>query len=188
MSGRQAWTEILILAAIALLAILVHGYHLGSDNAEIYVPAIKKVADPALFPFGSQFFMHHARLSFFSDLVGNSDRVTGLPVDWAIFLWHGASLFLLLLAGHRLLRVCFSSTRAHWAGVAILASVLTVPVAGTALVIMDPYLTARCLSTPATLFAVACFAGFCTTPFSMYVVSPGDMLSLAWTMVRHGAA
>jgi hypothetical protein len=39
--------------------------------------------------------------------------------------------------------------------VALLAGVLSVPVAGTALAIMDPYLTARSLSTPATLFAVA---------------------------------
>ena len=41
-----------------------------------------------------------------------------------------------------------------------MACVLTVPVAGTALVIMDPYLTARSLSTPASLFALAfCLRG-----------------------------
>jgi len=40
-------------------------------------------------------------------------------------------------------------------GVALLAATLSVPVAGTGLVVMDPYLTARSLSTPATLFAIA---------------------------------
>lgn len=150
--------EILLLVMIASVAILVHGYHLGSDDAEIYVPAIKKVADPALFPFDSVFFMDHASLSFFPDLIGNSARLTRLPIDWAIFLWHALSVFLLLLAARQLLRACFQNKRAQWAGVALLASVLTVPVAGTALVIMDPYLTARSLSTPATLFAIACFA------------------------------
>ena len=147
-----------MLLFIASMAIFVDGYHLGSDDAEIYVPAIKKVADPDLFPVGSEFFMHHARLSFFSDLVGNSGRLIRLPIDWTIFLWHAISLFLLLLAARQLLRVCFESKRAQWAGVALLASVLTVPVAGTALVIMEPYLTARCLATPATLFAIASFA------------------------------
>jgi hypothetical protein len=147
-----------VLAVIALMAIVVHGYHLGSDDAEIYVPAIKKVADPALFPFNSEFFMHHAHLSFFPDLIGNSARLTRLPVDWIIFLWHAVSIFMLLVAARQLLRVCFQSKRAQWAGVALLAAVLTVPVAGTALVIMDPYVTARSLSTPATLFAVAGFA------------------------------
>jgi hypothetical protein len=140
------------------MAIITHGYHLGSDDAEIYVPAIKKVADPELFPFNSEFFMHHARLSFFPDLIGHSARLIRLPTDWVIFLWHAVSVFLLLLAARQLMRACFQSERAQWAGVILLACVLTVPVAGTALVIMDPYVTARSLSTPATLFAVASFA------------------------------
>jgi hypothetical protein len=151
-------SEILLLAVIALMAMAVLGYHLGSDDAEIYVPAIKRVADPALFPFGSEFFMHHARLSFFSDLVGDSARLLRMPIDWAIFSWQAVSVFLLLVAARQLLRVCFQSRRAQWAGVGLLAALLTVPVAGTALAIMDPYVTARSLSTPLTLFAIASFA------------------------------
>jgi len=143
---------------IAFVAIFVHGYHLGSDDSEIYIPAIKKVADPQLFPFDSDFFMHHASLSFFPDLIGNSARLTRLPIDWTIFLWHALSVFFLLLAARQLLGACFQSKRAQWSGVALLACLLTVPVAGTALVIMDPYLTARSLSTPALLFAIANFA------------------------------
>ena len=50
---------------------------------------------------------------------------------------------------------CVTSNRARWGGVALLASVLSVPVAGTALAIMDPYFTARSLSTPLTLLAIA---------------------------------
>ena len=30
---------------------------LRSDDAEIYIPAIKRIADPQLFPFGSEFFI-----------------------------------------------------------------------------------------------------------------------------------
>ena len=44
------------LGAITALAVLVHGYHLGVDDAAIYVPAIKRVADPTLYPFGAEFF------------------------------------------------------------------------------------------------------------------------------------
>ena len=40
---------------------------------------------------------------------------------------------------------------------AVLAATLSVPVTGTALAIMDPYLTARSLSTPASLFAIVCY-------------------------------
>src|ERR1700676_3817945 len=131
------------LLLLAAVAVLIHGYHLGADDAAIYVPAIKSVADPSLYPFGSEFFMSHAHLSLFPDLVGDSARLTRLPVDFIIFAWHAASIFLLLLAAWRLASVCFVSSLARWGGVGLLAALLSVPIAGTALVIMDPYLTAR---------------------------------------------
>jgi hypothetical protein len=143
------------LALIAALAVLVHGYHLGVDDAAIYVPAIKRVADPTLYPFGAEFFMSHAHLSFFPELIGGSARLSHLPIDAVIFAWHVAGVFLLLLAAWRLLGCCFENSSARWSGVALLAATLSVPVAGTGLVVMDPYLTARSLSTPATLFAIA---------------------------------
>ncbi len=145
------------LSAITVLAVLVHGYHLGVDDSAIYVPAIKRVADPNLYPFGAEFFMSHAHLSIFAGLVGGSARLTHLPIDTVIFGWHVASIFLLLLAAWQLLGTCFKGSHARWGGVAVLAATLSVPVTGTALAIMDPYLTARSLSTPASLFAVACY-------------------------------
>src|ERR1035437_4831900 len=145
------------LGAITALAVLVHGYHLGVDDAAIYVPAIKRMADPKLYPFGAEFFMSHAHLSFFPELIGGSARLSHLPVDVVIFAWHVASIFLLLLAAWQLLGTCFENSYARWSGVAFLAATLSVPVTGTALAIMDPYLTARSLSTPATLFAIACY-------------------------------
>jgi hypothetical protein len=142
---------------LAALAVLIHGYHLGADDAAIYVPAIKRVADPGLYPFGAEFFMSHARLSWFADLVGYSAKLSHLPVDFVIFVWHAASILLLLLASWKLACACFRNERARWGAVALLAALLSVPVAGTALAIMDPYLTARSLSTPATIFAIACY-------------------------------
>jgi hypothetical protein len=145
------------LGTITGLAVLVHGYHLGVDDSAIYVPAIKRVADPDLYPFGAEFFMSHAHLSIFANLVGGSARLSHLPIDVVIFGWHVVSIFLLLLAAWQLLGSCFERSYARWSGVAVLAATLSVPVTGTGLVIMDPYLTARSLSTPATLFAVACY-------------------------------
>ena len=145
------------LGAIAALAVLVHGYHLGVDDSAIYVPAVKRVADPSLYPFGAEFFLSHARLSIFAGLVGGSARLSHLPADLVIFGWHVASILLLLVAAWRLASCCFEHSHARWSGVALLAATLSVPVAGTALVVMDPYLTARSLSTPAALFAVGCY-------------------------------
>ena len=101
--------------------------------------------------------MSHARLSLFPDLAGYSARLTHLPIDFVIFSWHVACIFLLFLAAWRLLRACFVNGVAVWSGVSLLAGTLSVPVAGTALVIMDPYLTARSLSTPAIIFTIASY-------------------------------
>ena len=148
---------ILGLLLIAVLAVLVHGYHPGADDAAIYVPAIKRIADPALYLFGAEYFMSHANLSICAFLVGNSARLSHLPIDLVVFLWHAACIFLLLSASWQLLGACATSLRARWCGVALLAGLLSVPVAGTALAIMDPYFTARALATPLTILAVACY-------------------------------
>ncbi len=154
---RDACRDACGLVLLTVATVCVHGYHLGVDDAAIYIPAIKKVADPRLYPFGAEFFQSHAHLSLFPDLVGNTARLTRAPVDLVIFAWHIASIFLLLLAAWRLACVCFRTDTARWGGVALLAALLSVPVAGTALSIMDPYLTARSLSTPCALFAIGCY-------------------------------
>lgn len=142
-------------AGLALAAVLIHGYHLGTDDGAIWVPAIKKAADPSLYPFGGEFFLTHAHVSLFPLLLGLFARLTRVPADAAILLCHILCVFLLLLASWRLLSACFDNRRARWAGVALLAGVLSVPVAGTAIPIMDPYVTSRSLSTPLALFAIA---------------------------------
>ncbi len=162
--------RISLLLAITLLSILVHGYHMGTDDAVIYAPGIEKVADPSLFPFGSEFFMHHAGLSLFPRLVASITWITRLPIEWSMLLWFAFAQFLLLWAAYELAAHCFRSERARWAGVGLLAAVLSVPVVGTALIIADSYLTSRSLSTPLVLLAVACFLGKRTRAACLWLV------------------
>jgi hypothetical protein len=147
-------TAILIFL-LSLTMIAVQGYHFGVDDAAIYIPAVERIANPGLFPYGADFFLSHSRVSFFSNIVGALVRWLHVPLPWAVLGFHLLGIYLLLLAGHWLASLCFTRTRAQWAATLALASVLTVPVAGSALPIMDPYLTARSLSTPLTLFALA---------------------------------
>jgi hypothetical protein len=151
--------RISLLLAITLLAIVVHGYHSGTDDGAIYAPGIKKTADPSLYPFGSEFFMHHAQLSLFPQLVAAVTWLTRLPIEWSMLLWFAFAQFLLFYAAYELTRECFRNERARWGGVGLLAAVLSVPVAGSALLIADSYLTARSLSTPLVLMSIACFLG-----------------------------
>jgi hypothetical protein len=163
--------RILILLAITLLSILVHGYHMGTDDAAIYAPGIERAADPSLFPFGSEFFMHHAGLSLFPHLVAATTWLTRLPIEWSMMLWFAFAQFLLLWAAYELARQCFRSERARWAGVGLLAALLNVPVAGTALIIADPYLTARSLSTPLVLMSTVCFLDKRTRAACLWLMS-----------------
>ena len=141
-----------LLVLISVLALLVHGYHPGVEDAEIYLPGVKQVLNPALYPHNAGFFAAHARMTIFPNLIAASVRLTHIPLDWALLLWQLTSIFLLLLAAWHIARLAFSSHIAPWGAVALLASMLTLPVAGTALYIMDEYLTTRSFSTPAVLF------------------------------------
>ena len=46
-------------------AVLLHGCHPYVEDAEIYVPGIKKALDVALYPHNAEFFASHARLTLF---------------------------------------------------------------------------------------------------------------------------
>jgi hypothetical protein len=154
-SERAAKSQnVLILLLLTCGALTVHGYHPGAEDAEIYLPGIEKILRPDLFPFNAQFFQSHAHMTLFPNLIAASVRITHLPLEFAAFLWQFVAVFLLLLAGWKLTGKCFENRRARWAGVALLAALFTLPVAGTALYIMDQYLNPRNLTAFAGIFAI----------------------------------
>ncbi len=147
--------EIAALLLIAFAAILVHGYHPGVEDAEIYLPGIKKALNPSLYPQNSAFFESHAHMTLFPKLIAASVRITHVPLGWAMFLWQWGSIFLLLLGCWHLGRLMWNgNARPRWGAITLVAALLTIPVAGTALYIMDQYVTTRSFSTPAVLFII----------------------------------
>jgi len=132
--------------------VFVQGYHPYAEDAEIYLPGVEKILHPELFPVGQKFFASHAGLTLFPNLIAFSLRFTHLPVDVGLFLWHVSSIFLLLLACWELSKLCFSNSSARWGGVCLIAALLTLPIAGTALYIMDQYLNPRNLAAFAGIF------------------------------------
>jgi hypothetical protein len=134
--------------------VLVEGYHLGAEDAEIYLPGILKILHPELFPFNSQFFEAHAHATFFPNLIAASVRMSHLRLETVMFACQIASIFLLLLACWELSARCFSHPLSRCAGVAMVAVLLTLPIAGTALYIMDQYLNPRNLSAFAAILAI----------------------------------
>jgi hypothetical protein len=153
LSEKHKTLAFLLLLTVG--ALLVHGYHPYAEDAEIYLPSVEKILQPGLFPAGQEFFASHASLTIFPNLVAFSLRVSHLPMEAGLFLWHLASVFLLLVACWQLSSLLFPSARARWGSVCLVAALLTIPVAGTALYIMDQYLNPRNLAAFAVIFAVA---------------------------------
>jgi hypothetical protein len=152
--GRLPWVRLGVVTAAALA---IAGYHLGVEDAEIYEPAAKRILDPKLYPYATEFFLSHGHLSLFSPILAWTSRLTNIPIDWTIFGWYVATLFAMIVSCWLLAAACFESTRARWSSVLISAAVLTMPATNTGLLLIDPYLTARSLSTPLTIFALASF-------------------------------
>jgi hypothetical protein len=152
--GRTTLRELLILFLLTAGALLVHGYHPGAEDAEIYLPGVVKLLHPRLFPFDSQFFQPHAHSTFFPNLIAASVRLSHLPLSVVLLAWQVASIFLLLLACWQLTGRCFAERKARWAGVALIAALLTLPVAGTALYIIDQYMNPRNLAAFPAIFAL----------------------------------
>ncbi len=145
---------------LTVTAVLIHGYHPYAEDAEIYLPGVQKILNPNLFPVNSEFFGEHAEHSFYPNLVASSVRITHLPLPWVALLWHLISIFLLLAASWRLATAFFPSEStdaewARWGAVLLMTTMLTLPIAGTALYIMDQFLNPRNLAAFAALFAVA---------------------------------
>jgi hypothetical protein len=134
-------------------AVAVHGYHRGIEDMAVYLPAIKKLLTPALYPYDAAFFLLYIRMTVFHSFVAAATRVTHMPLDWMIFLLYLISVFLFLLGCLAVIRKCVAEEVAQWAGVALVAALLTLPVTGTALFLVDQHLAPRTLASAFLLFA-----------------------------------
>jgi hypothetical protein len=155
---KTTMEERLPIARLALLttaALAIHGYHLGVEDGEIYIPAAKKLLDPGLYPYATEFFLSHEHLSLFGQILAETARLMHISMDWTIFLWYIVTVLLFMLASWRLVAVCFSTSRARWGSLLLVTAVMTMPATNTGLLLMDPYLTARSFSTPLTLVSLA---------------------------------
>jgi hypothetical protein len=142
-----------VIALITPLVLLVHGYHPLADDGAVYVTGIKKLANPSLYRSDGVFATSPTRFSIFAHILAPLLHFCSLPV--LLLVCQVASIFLFLLGAWRVATRIFSDRRTRWGTVLLAACCLSLPVAGTSLSIMDPYVTARSFSTPLSLLALA---------------------------------
>jgi len=152
-SLQQRHRSVFLITALSAYAFLVHGYHPFSEDGGLYLAGIKRVLAPGMYPHEAGFVLGHLRFSLFAPALAFAVRVSGLNLEVVLLLVHWMSIWITLWAAWMLAERCFQG-KARVAAVALLATWLTLPVAGTSLMLMDPYVTARSISTPCTLLAL----------------------------------
>jgi hypothetical protein len=145
----------LLILAFSVLGFGVMGYHPGIEDDGIYLTAVKADLNPALYPYDAAFFKLQMRISVFDTWMAHFVQWTGIPVAWAELLGQSLSILMVIWACWSIVRQLFQDAAAHWAGVAMVAAMFTLPVAGTALYIMDQHLHPRNTATALILFAVS---------------------------------
>ncbi len=144
----------LLLALFTLLSFVVMGYHPGLEDDAVYLAAIKARLNPALYPHNAAFFDLQMQATLFDNAVAAFVRATGIPLAWAELFWQLVSLFAILCACRGIARRLLAEPRAQWAGVATVAAMFTLPVAGTALYLADQHLHPRNVAIALILLAV----------------------------------
>ncbi len=146
--------NLLLLTLLTAASVLIEGYHPGVEDDNVYLPAIKMQLHPQLYPSDSTFFRVQLQATIFDKLIAWSVSLTHAPLDWTVLFWHVGTIFLVLWGCWRISLRCFAEPHAQWAGVALVAALMSLPVAGTALFLMDQQLHPRALATAAILAAV----------------------------------
>ena len=132
-----------------------HGFHPFAEDGGLYVAGVQYTMHPATFPHATAFVTEHLSFSCFAPVVVAATRWLPGSLHTTLLALYLLSAGLMLWAGWRVCRACLPTHGDAAAGVALLAAWWTMPVAGTSLLLMDPYVTARSFSTPFSLLAVA---------------------------------
>lgn len=146
--------NILLLFCFTLLGFGVMGYHPGVEDDGIYLSAVKSNLNPALYPKDAEFFQLQTEGTLFDECMAGFVRATPISIAAASLLWQLISIGLILFACWKIAQLLFKERIAQWAGVAMVTAMLTLPVSGTAIYLMDQHLHARNIATALILLAV----------------------------------
>ncbi len=155
MQRNKFLINLLLILGFTALSFAVMGYHPGIEDDGVYLSAVKADLNPALYPHDAEFFRLQLQATVFDSWVAEFIRLSHIPIAAAELLLQLATIMLTLYAAWRIARSLFPEARAHWAGVALVGAMFTLPVAGTALYVFDAHLHARSVATALILMAIA---------------------------------
>ena len=142
------------VSALTVIAVAIHAYHPYAEDGGLYLAGIKRVLHPDPYPYWSGLTTAHLRFSLFAPGVALLVRASHLSLMMFMLLLYVGTIWSTLFAAWHLALRCFPRAEECLGAASVFALLLTVPVAGTSLMLVDPYVSARSISTPCGLFAL----------------------------------
>ena len=170
------------ITGLALFAVALEGYHPYAEDGGLYVAGVERLLDPTLFPHWSSFVLAPMRVSAFAPALAALVRLSHFSLPTVLLVMHFATIWATLYSAWGIAEMCWRTMHARVGAVVLLACWLGLPVAGTSLQIMDPYVTARSVSTPCTLFALLCVLRACGRRKRLWRILCAASLALAFAM------
>ena len=81
----------MLVTALTFFALLVHGYHPYAEDGGVYLPEIKRLLDPGLYPHGAEFVVGHLRYSLFAPAMAGLVRESHFSLEMVLLLVHLAT-------------------------------------------------------------------------------------------------
>jgi hypothetical protein len=147
-----------LLLGLVAASLVIHGYHYGIEDEAIYLPAIKAHLNPALYPHDAAFFKPQTKPMLFDNLVAGTAKILRAPVDCTVFSYYLATLLAFYAGVWALASTLFPGSKGRLGGLLLIGTLLTMPVAGTCVFIVDQHLHPRTLATALILCAAALVA------------------------------
>ena len=151
---RSSLRDHFFLLAISVLTLLVNGYHPFADDAGLYIAGVEKLLDPALFPVGMRFILSETRIESFYPLVIGMTKLMHGSLEWALLLLYLATLVAFIYGAWYVSGLVTNCRFCRWTAVCLAGGSFTLPVAGTSINIMEPYLGPRAFVAALSIFAV----------------------------------
>ncbi|HEX4039954.1 MAG TPA: hypothetical protein VHX37_18010 [Acidobacteriaceae bacterium] len=148
------YKNFILLVLVSAGSMVIAGYHPGVEDDAVYLSAIQRRLHPGLYPHDARFFTLQMQASVFDRLMAALAHLTHLPVSVLELAVQFLTAFAVLWGCRSIARRCFPTPAGQWAAVALVGVLFTMPVAGTALFIFDPYLHPRAIATALILAAI----------------------------------
>ena len=135
--------------------LLLGGYHPYMEDGGLYLAGVRWELEPGLYAGCRGFVTAHLHYSAFAPLLAMATRSSGWRLETVVLLAYLLCTWGTVWGGWLLAGQIFRERREQIGATVMLAAGLQIPVAGTSLVLADPYLTARSASTAGCVLGLA---------------------------------